>query len=57
MVKCELGFSECAKTEMVIFKYQKKVLDIDTKIELSRQKLYPSQSVKYFGIKIDENLN
>ena len=33
------------------------LLDIDIKIKLSRQKLYLSQSVKYPGIKIDENLN
>ena len=27
------------------------------KSKLSRKKLYPSKSVKYFGIQIDENLN
>ena len=42
---------------MEIFKYQRKKLDFDTKIKLSRKKLYPSQSVQYLDIKIDKNLN
>ena len=45
------------KTELVIFKHQKKKLDSPIKIKLSRKRLYPSKSVKYLGIKIDENLN
>ena len=36
---------------MVIFKHQRKKI----KIKLSRKRLYPTDSVKYFGI--DENLN
>ena len=45
------------KTEIVIFKHQRKKLDSPIKIKLSRKRLYPSKSVKYLGIKIDENLN
>ena len=45
------------KTELVIFKHQRKKLDSPIKIKLSRKRLYPSKSVKYLGIKIDENLN
>ena len=45
------------KTELVIFEYQRKKLDSPIKIKLSRKRLYPSKSVKYLGIKIDENLN
>ena len=45
------------KTELVIFKYQRKRLDNPIKIKLSRKRLYPSKSVKYLGIKIEENLN
>ena len=45
------------KTEIVIFKRQRKKLDSPIKIKLNRKKLYPSKSVKYLGIKIDENLN
>ena len=44
------------KTELVIFKHQKK-LDTEIKIKLNRKQLYPSQSVKYLDIKIDQNLN
>ena len=45
------------KTELVIFKHQRKKLNSPIKIKLSRKTLYPSMSVKYLGIKIDENLN
>ena len=45
------------KTELVVFKHQRKKLDSPIKIKLSRKRLYPSKSVKYLGIKIDENLN
>ena len=45
------------KTEPVIFKHQRKKLDTEIKIKLNRKRLYPSQSVRYLGIKIDQNLN
>ena len=45
------------KTELVIFKHQRKKLDTEIKIKLKRKRLYPSQSVRYLGIKIDQNLN
>ena len=45
------------KTELVIFKHRRKKLDSPIKIKLSRERLYPSKSVKYYGIKIDENLS
>ena len=45
------------KTELAIFKHQRKKLDSPIKIKPSHKRLYPSKSVKYFGIKIDENLN
>ena len=45
------------KTELVIFKHQRKKLDSPIKIKLNRKTLYPSKSVKYLGITIDENLN
>ena len=45
------------KTELVIFKHQRKKLDSPIKIKLNRKRIYPSKSVKYLGIKIDENLN
>ena len=45
------------KTELVIFKHQRKKLDTEIKIKLNRQRLNPFQSVRYLGIKIDQNLN
>ena len=45
------------KTELKIFKHQRKRLDSPIKIKLNRKRLYPSKSVKYLGIKIDESLN
>ena len=45
------------KTELVIFKHQRKTLDSLIKIKLNCKRLYPSKSVKYLGIKTDENLN
>ena len=45
------------QTEQVIFTHQRKKLDTEIKIKLNRKRLCPSQSVKYFGIKIDKNLD
>ena len=57
MVKWQQNFTECGKTELVIFKHQRKKLDSPIKIKLNRKRLYPSKSVKYLGNKIDGNLN
>ena len=45
------------KTKLVIFKHQRKTLGTEIKIKLNRKRLYPSQSVRYLGINIDQNLN
>ena len=45
------------KTELVIFKQKNKKLQCPIKVKLSRKRLYPSKSVKYLGLKIDEDLN
>ena len=45
------------KTEMVIFKSKQKKFEGDLKIKLYRKRLYPTESVKYLGVKIDTNLN
>ena len=45
------------KTEMVIFKSKQKKVDGDLKIKLCGKRLYPTESVKYLGVKIDTNLN
>ena len=43
------------KTEMVIFKSKQKKFEGDLKIKLSGKRLYPTESVKYLGVKIDTN--
>ena len=43
------------KTELAIFKHQRKKLDCAVKI--NRKRLYPTDSVKYLGVGIDKNLN
>ena len=42
---------------MVIFKSKQKKLEGDLKIELSGKRLYPTESVKYLGVKIYTNLS
>ena len=43
------------KTEMVIFKSKQKQLEGYLKIKLCSKRLYPTESVKYLGVKIDTN--
>ena len=45
------------RTELVVFKHQRKKIASEVKIILSRERLYPTDSVKYLDIKIDKNLN
>ena len=45
------------KTELVIFKSPKRVLSDEIKIKLTRKRLYPSNSVKYLGVRIDKFLH
>ena len=45
------------KTELVIFKPLRKVLDYNLNLRLNRKRLYPTSSVKYLGVKIDSKLN
>ena len=45
------------KTEMVIFKSKQKKFEGDLKINFCRKRLYPTESVKYLGVKIDTNLS
>ena len=41
---------------MVTFKSKQKKLEGDLKIKLCGKRLYPTESVKYLGVKIDTNL-
>ena len=45
------------KTELLIFKSLRKVLPDEIKIKLSGKKLYPSNSIKYLGVRIDRFLH
>ena len=45
------------KTEMVIFKSKQKKFEGDLKIKLCGKRLYPTESVKYLGVKIDTILS
>ena len=45
------------KTEMVLFKSKQKKIEGDLKIKLCGKRLYPTESVKYLGVKIDTNLS
>ena len=45
------------KNKMMIFKYKQKKLEGDLKMKLCGKRLYPTESVKYLGVKIDINLS
>ena len=45
------------KTELVVFKSKRKQFDGEIKLKLSCKRLFPTDSVKYLGVKIDENLS
>ena len=45
------------KTEMVIFKFKQKKFEGDLQIKLCGKRLYPTENVKYLGVKIDINLS
>ena len=42
---------------MEIFKFKQKKLEVDLKIKLCGKRLYPTESVKYLGVKIDAKLS
>ena len=44
-----------SKTDVVLFKWPKKQTDCNLHLKLNGKRLYLTDSVKYFGIKIDEN--
>ena len=45
------------KTEMVIFKSKQEKFEGDLEVKLSGKRLYPTEIVKYLGVKIDTNLS
>ena len=42
---------------MAIFKSKQKKFEDDLKIKLCGKRLYPTESVKYLGVKSDANFN
>ena len=46
-----------SKTEVVLLKSIRKQTETTFKLKLNGKRLYSTNSVKYLGIKIDENLN
>ena len=44
------------KTELVIFKQKREISNYEIKINLNRNRLYPTPSAKYLGVKSNENL-
>ena len=46
-----------SKTEHIIFKPKRKPLDFDMKIKLNGKRSYPTDSVRYLGVKINSKLN
>ena len=45
------------KSEMVICKSKQKKFEGNLKIRLCGKRLYPTESIKYFGVKIDTDLS
>ena len=45
------------KTGLVIFQSPRKLLSDEIKIKLTENRLYPSNSVKYLGVRIDKFLH
>ena len=41
----------------MLFKSKQKKFEVDLKIKLCGKRLYPTESVKYLGVKFDTNLN
>ena len=53
----QIKFTQCIKTEMVIFKSKQKKFEGDLKMKLCGKRLYHTESVKYIIVKIDTNLS
>ena len=45
-----------SKTELALIRSSKKQLDFGLKLKLNGKRLYPTNSVKYLGVKTDEHL-
>ena len=50
-------FLNVCKREVALFKSSRKFTDVPLKLKLNGKRLYPTNSVKYLGTKIDKILN
>ena len=50
-------FLNVSKTKIVAFKSTRKLTDCRLKLKVNGKRLYPTTSVKYFGINIDDNFS
>ena len=46
-----------SKTKLIIFKPKRKLLDFNMQVKLNGKRLYPNDSVKYLGVKMESKLN
>ena len=45
------------KQNLLFLSLKRKLLDFNMKMKLNRKRLYPTDSVRYLGVKIDSKLN
>ena len=57
MAECKKISLNVSKTEMVIFKLKRKIMDFSLKTKLNEERLYHNNLVIDLGIKIDSKLN
>ena len=57
MAECKKISLNVSKTEMVIFKLKRKIMDFSLKTKLNEERLYQNNLVIDLGIKIDSKLN
>ena len=57
LVKFKSKFAQSKETEMVILKSEQKKFEEALKTKLYGERLYPTESVKYLGVKIETNLS
>ena len=50
-------FLNVSKTKIVLFKSSRKLTDCRLKLKVNGERLYPTNSVKYLGINIDDNFS
>ena len=53
----QINFNQSKKTEMSIFKPRQKKFEGDLNINSFGKGLYPTESIKYLGVKIDTSLS